>query len=59
MYVVNLSLNGNIIGKLQKGETVKIISELMIGLKLLTMGNPVGYQSQYIQENNSEETVNT
>ena len=53
------SLNGNILGKLQKGETVKIISESNDWIEITYNGESGWITSQYIQENNSEGTVNT
>ena len=53
------SLNGNILGKLQKGETVKIISESNDWIEITYNGESGWITRQYIQENNSEGTVNT
>jgi N-acetylmuramoyl-L-alanine amidase len=52
------SLNGNILGKLQKNDTVKIISESNDWIEITHNGQSGWISSQYIQENNSEEIVN-
>ena len=53
------SLNGNIVGKLQKDDTIKIISESNDWIEITHNGQSGWISSQYIQDNNSEEIVNT
>lgn len=53
------SLNGNILGKLQKDDTIKIISKSNDWIEITYNGQSGWISNQYIQENNSEEIVNT
>jgi N-acetylmuramoyl-L-alanine amidase len=53
------SLNGNIVGKLQKDDTIKIISKSNDWIEITHNGQSGWISDQYIQENNSEEIVNT
>ena len=53
------SINGNILGKLQKDDNVKVISESNDWVEITHNGQSGWISSQYIQDNNSKEIVNT
>ena len=53
------SLNGNILGKLQKDDNVRIISESNGWIEISHNGESGWISSQYIQTNNTEEIINT
>ena len=52
------SLNGNILGKLQKDDNVRIISESNGWIEISHNGESGWISSQYIQTNNTEEIIN-
>ena len=52
------SLNGNILGKLQKDDHVRIISESNGWIEISHNGESGWISSQYIQTNNTEESIN-